>query len=274
MRLSESRHLGPNPSPAAKLSAVQALKSIESHHMERKKTTEQIEAIKEVQRATEEAMKEVIFYLHSKNNPTSEEAHIIIDTVLERNNCRSPEGHIVASGKQSTKPHEIGSGPIETGVPIVIDIYPQSKITSYFADMSRTVCKGSPSEELQKMFDAVYSAQKLAISMIKPRVKCSDIQDSVDRLFMEKGYKTSGKGEEFQFAEGFVHGVGHGVGLNLHEKPRIGRGSNDILEEGDIVTIEPALYYSNLGGIRLEDMVIVTANGHENITNFPKQFKI
>nr|MBA3551025.1 aminopeptidase P family protein [Patescibacteria group bacterium] len=157
-----------------------------------KKTVKQLEAIREVQRASEIAMGAVISYLQSTKNPTSEEAHQLIDTILEKHNCESPEGHIVSGGIQSVEPHEVGTGPLKKRIPIVIDIYPRSKITGYFADMSRTVCIGSPSEELQKMYAAVLAAQELALSMIKPKAKCSNIQDAVDRLFKEKGYKTSG----------------------------------------------------------------------------------
>ncbi|MDQ3077111.1 MAG: M24 family metallopeptidase [bacterium] len=239
-----------------------------------KKTVQQLKAIREVQRATESAMEAVISYLQSTKNPTSEEAHQLIDTILEKHNCESPEGHIVSGGIQSVEPHEVGTGPLKKGVPIVIDIYPRSKITGYFADMTRTVCIGTQSPELQKMYNAVLAAQELALSMIKPKIKCSNIQAAVDTLFKEKGYKTSGKGKVFKFAEGFVHGIGHGVGLDIHEAPRIGRGSTDILKKGDVITIEPALYYPKLGGIRLEDMVLVTSSGVENLTHFPKQFKI
>jgi len=239
-----------------------------------KKKKDQVEAMRKTQKATEAAMQAVILYLRSTKNPTSEGAHKIIDTVLEKHGCESPEGHIVASGTQAVEPHEKGKGPIKRGVAIVIDIYPRSKATGYFADMSRTVCIGPASAEVKKMYDTVLDAQKLAISMIKPGTRCSDIQDSVEKLFMERGYKTSGKGKEFKFAKGFVHSLGHGVGLDIHEAPRIAKGSKDILKEGDIITIEPALYYPELGGIRIEDMALVTENGFENLTDFSKQFEI
>ena len=241
---------------------------------QRKKSGDQVKAIKETQRASEQAMGAVISYLRSAKNPNSEEAHKLIDTVLEKYNCESPEGHIVAGGKQGAEPHEKGTGPIEREVPIVIDIYPRSKTTGYFADMSRTVCIGEPAAEVQKMYGAVLAAQALAISMIRPGLQCSKVQGAVEELFEEKGYKTSGTGKEFKFAEGFVHAVGHGIGLKLHEAPRVGRNPLDLLEEGDVITIEPALYYFHIGGIRIEDIILVTANGAENLTRFPKQFKI
>ncbi len=240
----------------------------------RKKTTAQIEAMKAVQHATEMAMEAAISYIHSAEAPTSEEAHSIIDRILAENDCESPEGHIVAGGTDSAEPHALGAGLLPSDGPIVIDIYPRSKTTGYFADMSRTVCRGTPPPELEKMFDAVRVAQDVGESMLRPGAKCSDIQEAVEKVFTDRGYITSGEGKEFKFAEGFVHGVGHGVGLNVHEDPRIGRGSADVLEEGDVVTVEPGLYYRAIGGVRLEDMLVITSTGYENLTNFSRELKL
>lgn len=241
---------------------------------QRRKSADQVAAIREVQRAAESAMEAAISYLRSAPDPHSEEAHEIIESVLEKNNCESPEGHIVAGGRQSAEPHEAGTGRLEKGAPIVIDIYPRSKTTRYFADMSRTVCIGPAAQELRNMYDAVLAAHELAVSMVKPGVECRTLQEAVERVFLDAGYATSGKGKEFPFAEGFVHGVGHGVGTSVHEPPRIKRGSEDILEEGDVITIEPGLYYRKVGGIRIEDMVLVTSRGSELLTDFPKHFEI
>jgi len=235
-------------------------------------TQDKINSIKAVQYATEEAMQGVITYLQSTARPTSEEAHQVIDSILNEHSCESPEGHIVAAGIQSSEPHEIGKGEIARSVPIVIDIYPRSKENGYYADMSRTVCLGTPSKELQKMYDCVLAAQELAISLLKPGVACATIQESVDNFFTTNGYVTSGKGKEFKFKEGFVHSVGHGVSKKLHDTPRIGRGSTDIFKEGDVVTIEPGLYYENVGGVRIEDLLVITPEGAKNLTNFSKTF--
>ena len=229
--------------------------------------------IEDVQRAVEAAMAAVIEYLKADAAPTSERCHAIIDETLESFGCESPEGHIVAGGLQSAAPHEAGSGPLRFGEPIVIDIYPCSKATGYFADMSRTVCIGPPPERLQTMYDAVLTAQELAIGMVKPGAKCQTIQDAVEKYFVDAGFITGGEGDKtegFPFAEGFVHGVGHGVGRAIHESPRIGRGSKDILAEGDVITIEPGLYYKTIGGVRIEDMVLITRDGCKNLTNFSK----
>ncbi len=239
------------------------------------KTAEQVAAIETVQRVVEEAIGEVVFYLRSSDAPTSEEAHAIIDSVLERAGCESPEGHIVAGGLQGAAPHAVGTGILKKGEPIVIDIYPRSKTSGYFADMSRTVCLGQPSSELQKIYDAVLGAQELAIAMVKPGVACKDIQEAVETFFIEQGFVTSAEGDKkegFKFAQGFVHGVGHGVGLNIHEAPRIGKDSPDTLIEGDVVTVEPGLYYDAIGGVRIEDMLLVTNTGYRNLTKCSKEF--
>ncbi len=240
----------------------------------RNKDQDQISAIREVQKATEAAMKEVISYLRSAEKPVSEKAHQIIDDTLRGFGCESPKGHIVAGGEQAAEPHEFGTGPLSANSTIVIDIFPRSKVTGYYADMSRTVCIGASSLELQKMYNAVLGAQELAVSMVRPGVRCARIHEAVEKFFKDKGYVTSGKGKEFKFAEGFVHGLGHGVGLNIHEAPFINKNSEEMLEAGDVITIEPGLYYNNIGGVRLEDLLVVTDTGHENLTDFEKRFVI
>lgn len=233
-----------------------------------------VAAIEQVQQAVEAAAQAVVAYVATTPEPTAEVAHQIIDETLAAHDCESPEGHIVAGGTQSAEPHETGTGVLETGVPIVIDIYPRSKSTGYFADMTRTVCIGKPSAELQKMYDTVLAAQNLALSMVKPGVRCVEIQQAVEHFFNTAGYLTSGKGTVFTFAEGFVHAVGHGVGKEIHEAPRISRNSEDVLGVGDVITIEPGLYYHHIGGVRLEDMVRVTTAGAQNLTRFPKQLQL
>ena len=178
----------------------------------------------------------------------------------------------MASGVQAAEPHERGHGPIQKNVPIVIDIFPRSKKSGYFADMSRTVCIGTPPSEAQKMYDAVLGAQELAISMVRPGLACRAIQEAVEQFFIDAGFVTSGEGKEFAYAEGFVHSIGHGVGLQIHEPPRFGKKSEDVLLPGEVVTVEPGLYYKDIGGVRIEDMVLVTEDGCRNLTNFGKKF--
>jgi Xaa-Pro aminopeptidase len=230
---------------------------------------EKLEEVTKTQRAVEKAMDAVITYITSTEKPTSEDAHSIIDHVLLEHGCESPEGHIVAGGEQAVDPHEKGTGILSEGVPIVIDIYPRNIDTGYYADMTRTICKGEPSTEAKNMYESVLQAQKIAVGMLRAGVHCSSIQTAVEDFFEHHGYISKGSGKEFAFEEGFVHGVGHGVSTILHDHPRIGRGSEDILMVGDIVTIEPGLYYHGIGGIRTEDMYLITENGCKSITDYP-----
>ncbi len=226
------------------------------------------------QRAAEAAMAAVVEYLATTKEPTSEIAHEIIDQVLVRHDCVSPEGHIVAGGLQSIEPHEVGSGVIPRHVPIVIDIFPQSTVTGCFGDITRTVCLGEPSSELVRMYETVRGAQALAISLALPGREARAVQQAVDDYFLSQGYETTGTGAEFTFAEGFVHGVGHGLGTELHGSPKITRRTSDVLSVGDVVTIEPGLYYRHIGGVRLEDVVLVTEGNPQVLTEFPKQLQI
>jgi Xaa-Pro aminopeptidase len=233
-----------------------------------------VEAIEETQRATERAMSEVFTYLKSSAAPTVEKARTAIENVLEELNCESPEGIVVVSGIASADPHGEGGGVIRRGEPIVVDIYPRNKTSLYFADMTRTVCLGEAPERLQKMYDAVLGAQELTLSLIKPGAKGVDIQMTVEEYFNERGFvrkNPRAPGAKGWLAEeGFIHPVGHGVSKKIHDTPRVGH-SEDMLKEGDVITIEPGLYYKDIGGVRIEDMVLVTKEGYRNLTNFPKQ---
>jgi Xaa-Pro aminopeptidase len=153
--------------------------------------------------------------------------------------------------------------------PIIIDIFPRNKRDRYYADMSRTVIKGEATERLADMYDAVLLAQETAIAMVKPGVRCSDIHSRVCEIFEEKGYATYKSGSSV----GFIHSTGHGVGLEIHEAPPVGE-RDVVLEEGNVITIEPGLYYPDVGGIRLEDLILVTADGHENLTEMEKRFLV
>ncbi len=167
-------------------------------------------------------------------------------------------------------PHHSGSGPIVPDTPIVIDIFPRSQQTGYFGDMTRTVVKGTPSKEVKRMYKAVLEGQKIGISMIKHGVKSADVHNAVVDYFSKSGFKT---GQIDGKQQGFIHSTGHGLGLEIHEPPRVSVG-NDILQAGNVVTVEPGLYYEKLGGVRIEDVVLVTKKGCEVLSKFPKKFQV
>lgn len=184
-------------------------------------------------------------------------------------------GTIVSCGLQAADPHCAGSGSIRAFEPIVMDVFPVSMQTHYWADLTRTVFKGEPSEELKKMYSAVLNAQEHGIEMTRSGIDGKEIYDWTIKYFENAGYPSDLKKRPM---EGFFHGVGHGVGLDIHEAPSIGRISC-ILEEGNVVTVEPGLYYQRarghipVGGIRIEDMILITKNGCRNLTKFPKNIE-
>ena len=167
-------------------------------------------------------------------------------------------GLIVSVGEQAARPHDEGSGPIREGQPVVMDIFPQSRKNGYWGDFTRTVAKGRIPDWLRRMHAAVEGAQRLALGMVRPGVKGSEVQRAVERFFEGQGYETKLEppGEEC----GFIHSLGHGVGLEIHEEPRLSR-KGGVLEAGNVVTVEPGLYVPGLGGVRIEDTVVVTEDG-------------
>lgn len=197
---------------------------------------------------------------------TSEVLKAEAEIALIREGLADVEGMIIACEAHSAIPHHRGAGPILAHEPVVCDIFPRDRATGYYADLTRTYVKGEPSPELQKMYDAVLLAQTRAIEAVRPGVSGKEIDGIVRKTLEGRGYHTKDKG--------FIHGTGHGVGLDVHEAPRLGQGSKDVLEPGNIVTVEPGLYYPELGGIRIEDMVLVTEKGHENLAEHPKPFRV
>ena len=173
---------------------------------------------------------------------------------------------IVAPGVQAVDPHNEGSGPLRANEPIVIDVFPQHAESRYFADLTRTVVKGRASDKVRRMFEAVRAGQEIAYRMITVGVDGSAVHQAIMDSFDRRGFKT---GEQDGRMQGFFHGTGHGVGLEIHEPPRIS-AKPDILKAGMVVTVEPGLYYLDAGGVRLEDMVVVTTDGCRVLTQAPK----
>ena len=201
---------------------------------------------------------------------TSEKLRAIIDTaVLQAGGLARHT--IVAGGRQACDPHECGTGPLRAHEPIIIDIFPRSQKTGYYGDITRTVVKGRASDGVRRLFHAVARAQDLAFRKIKAGVTCSEAHAAVHDFFDREGYVTRRRNGQM---EGFFHGTGHGLGLEIHEAPRIGPNSNDPLLPGQVVSIEPGLYYSELGGVRLEDVAHLSAQRTRNLTKFEKVLEV
>jgi len=178
---------------------------------------------------------------------------------------------IVSSGPHSIDPHDIGSGPLRPYQSIIFDVFPKSIENFYYADATRTFCRGRAPEALKKMYATVMEGQKLAISKVRSGVSGKKIHDAVLNFFAGRGYKT---GERKGRMEGFFHSTGHSLGLELHEEP--GRiGPRDFhLKSGNVITVEPGLYYPEIGGVRIEDVVYVTKTGCEILGTYPKHLEI
>ena len=241
------------------------------------KRSEEIEAIKYAQTAGEKAMKAAIALIagaeeregilcHEGQVLTGSKVLSVIDHTLLDYGCEAEET-IVSCGRDTANPHGTTDGPLKANAPIILDIFPRSKKKRYFADMTRTVLHGKASEELKKMYEAVFAAQKKGLEMVKPGVPAADVHNAVCDVFEAHGYDTYMSGSKV----GFIHSTGHGVGLDIHELPGVGE-NGVLLEVGNVITIEPGLYYPETGGIRLEDMVLVTENGCENLTGLEKRF--
>jgi Xaa-Pro aminopeptidase len=201
---------------------------------------------------------------------TSEKLRAVIDTaILQASGLAA--NTIVAGGRQGCDPHERGHGPLRANEPIIIDIFPRSQKTGYFGDITRTVVRGRASEAVRRLYDTVYRGQQIAFKKIRAGVRTNVVHQAVQDYFKEQGLHT---GRRKGRMEGFFHGTGHGLGLDIHESPRIGSTSTGKLKAGQVVTVEPGLYYPELGGVRLEDVVFVTASGSRNLTRFEKVLEI
>ena len=205
---------------------------------------------------------------------TSELLRSEIDVELLRRNCAA-DGTIAAGGPQGADPHERGHGPLKAGESIIVDIFPMDLSTRYYSDMTRTFVKGEPNEGLRKMYAAVLESQEAALSMIKAGVNGRDVHRKVAEVLHEAGYKTNVHDQEpgKPLTQGFFHGTGHGVGLEIHEAPRIAPVDEELIP-GDVVSVEPGVYDPEVGGVRIEDLVVVTKEGCRNLTDFPKAFVV
>jgi Xaa-Pro aminopeptidase len=255
----------------------------------RAKRPDEIAALEATQRATEDAWAKGVDALRRATvrkdgtleldgGPfTAERLRAIVESRLLELGCVS-EGAIIAPGKQAADPHMIGSGPLRTGEAIVMDIFPQNKTTRYWADMTRTVSKGEPPAEIAKMYEITKRAQDAGINALRPGVTGREIHELVEDIIFEAGYDTLRPGQQRSKnggpPRGFIHGTGHGVGLEIHEMPTVGRSGTTPLVSGDVVTVEPGIYLPELGGVRLEDMLVITATGSRNLTRAPRQLVV
>ena len=200
--------------------------------------------------------------LYFENKPlTSERLRAMMEVYcLERGGVA--DGTIVACGQDGAYPHCVGSGPLRAGELIVIDVFPYLKTSHFYGDMTRTILKGHATSEQKKIYDAVLDCQTALLEQLRPGVLTSDLQTFALRFFEQHGYRLK---RTANGTEGFIHSVGHGIGLDIHEYPSV--GSKPIpLQPGMVITVEPGLYFPSVGGVRIEDDVLITNDGYEILT--------
>jgi Xaa-Pro aminopeptidase len=243
------------------------------------KSEKEIEMVGRALRITETGLKRAIEVLKASKpgagkrlrwngkTLTSEMLRAEIDSTILRAGG-IPTGTIVAGGDQACDPHERGFGPLCANSLIILDVFPRDAKTGYFGDMTRTVLRGRASEAQRKLWKTVKAGQAFALRKIKAGVDGMTIHEAIQEFFADRGYPT----EVHQGRHvGFFHGTGHGLGLEIHEHPRLQKVT---LKDRQVLTVEPGLYYPGLGGARQEDVVVVTKSGCRMLSRFPKQLEI
>jgi len=196
---------------------------------------------------------------------TSERLRFMIESALLEKGATAPTT-IVAGGAQACDPHQVGYGALRANELIIIDIFPKVKASGYHGDMTRTFLKGQANNAQKSLVQSVRRAQKIAIAKIRPKVRGSTIHSAVVQSFLKDGYKTEKRSTSDAYV-GFIHSTGHGLGLDIHEPPSLSpKGS--ALKVGHVVTVEPGLYYPEIGACRIEDVLAVTQEGSKKLSSY------
>jgi len=250
------------------------------------KDINEIEEIKAVQAVNEEVTSEAIEIIANSDVGSNGTLHFNGETLtvgkiksffgrkLLENGCLPEEDIIVACGTKSSDPHYGGEAEdkLKADQPIILDIYPRSIQKRYWTDMTRTIVKGRASPKLKKMFETVFEARNASLDAIQAGALGSYVYDVCCDVLEKAGYETTRGGKKI--TKGMPHSLGHGVGLQIHESPRINELSTSPLREHNVVTVEPGLYDPNVGGVRLEDIIEVTKSGYNNLTKMETQLEI
>jgi len=246
-----------------------------------RKRPEEVRAITEALRAAEAGLEAGLAALRSCSvgrdgylrrdgrRFTAEDLRAAVNTAIMARGC-VPSHTICAPGDQAVDPHEEGHGPIRAHEPVVMDIFPRSERTGYFGDLTRTVVRGRARDRLKEVYALVEEGVRLGHGRVRPGADGRAIHREIHALFERHGYKTGLQNGRMQ---GFFHGTGHGLGLQIHEAPSISVRPST-LRAGHVVTVEPGLYYLGLGGVRIEDVALVTPGGSRNLTRVPKQLEM
>jgi Xaa-Pro aminopeptidase len=235
----------------------------------RVKSEPELAGIRRALRASERAYDAIRTRLREGAPVTCEELQAEAMRVFSDEGVLVDDRPLISSGAATTVGHEPGTGPIAEGEPIVVDLFPRDPVSGCYSDMTRTFCLGEPPEELVRYHALVREALDLAYATIRPGVRGSEAHRVVCELFEAHGYRTQLSKEPGEvLEEGFFHSLGHGVGLEVHELPSLGRVGEEIVP-GDVLAVEPGLYRTGFGGCRLEDLVLVTEDGCEVLADHP-----
>jgi Xaa-Pro aminopeptidase len=247
----------------------------------RSKNASEIEGVRRAQAAADAGMAAAAELLrmagprdgvlvHDGEALTSETVRARIRDVCAERGAPADEDIIVAAGPAGASGHEQGSGPLPAGVPVIVDIWPRDERSGCFSDMTRTfVAGGEPAEDVLRWHALAQTALERVYERVRPGVTGRDLFAAACDVFEEAGEPTQRtKPEGETLLDGFFHSLGHGVGLEVHEEPSLGRTGVDPLVPGDVVAIEPGCYRKGYGGVRLEDLVLVTEDGFERLTDF------
>lgn len=200
---------------------------------------------------------------------TSERLRSIIDQACLGKGATASHT-IVAGGRQACDPHEGGRGVLRPNELIIIDVFPRVQKTGYHGDMTRTFLKGKASPAQRALVRAVRDAQSAALETVKAGVKGDAVHAAANQVFEDQGFVTERRQSGFV---GFIHSTGHGLGLEVHESPRVSKGAPK-LKAGQVITIEPGLYYPEIGGCRIEDVVRVTKDGYQKLSAMHYRWEI
>ena len=240
------------------------------------KDGDEVDAIRRTQDANEEAMEATHELLcesevrdgalyHDGEPLTVDHIKTEIEVALVHERCKLSDT-IVAPGQGGADPHWRGEGEVRAGEPIVVDIFPRGE-EGYFGDMTRTFVVGEPSDRVREMYQTTVEAQEAAFDVLSEGagVTGEEVHEAVCDVYEDAGYETT----RDDATEGFIHSTGHGVGLEIHEGPRLSTGGDE-LRAGNVVSVEPGLYLREVGGVRTEDLVVVREDGYDNLNEYPK----